>query len=57
MIDVALQRMQGRECRTMPVVRRGTLIGLITMDNIGEFVSVQTAVGGRGNPRMPKSAA
>jgi predicted transcriptional regulator len=44
MIDVALQRLQGRQCRTMPVLRRGNLIGLLTMDNVGEFLSVQGAV-------------
>jgi hypothetical protein len=29
----------------MPVVGRGTLIGLLTMDNVGEFVSIQAALG------------
>ena len=43
MIDMALQRLQDRQCRTMPVLRRGNLIGLLTMDNVGEFLSVQGA--------------
>jgi predicted transcriptional regulator len=47
MLDVALQGLEGRECHTMPVLRRGTLIGLLTTDNVGEFLSVQSAVGGR----------
>jgi Zn-dependent protease len=47
MIDVAFQRLQGRDCHTIPVIRRGTLIGLLTMDNVGEFLRVQTAIGGR----------
>jgi CBS domain-containing protein len=47
MIDVAFQRLQGHECHTIPVVRRGALIGLLTMDNVGEFLRVQTAIGGR----------
>lgn len=47
MIDVAFQRLQGHECRTIPVIRRGHLIGLLTMDNVGEFLGVQTAIGGR----------
>jgi CBS-domain-containing membrane protein len=51
MLDAALRDLQGRECRTMPVLRRGELIGLLTMDNVGEFLSVQAAVGGRGRPR------
>jgi Zn-dependent protease/predicted transcriptional regulator len=47
MIEMALQDMQGRDCHTMPIVRRGHLIGLITMDNVGEFLSVQAALEGR----------
>ena len=51
MIDVVLQRLQGRDCHTIPVLRGGDLIGLVTMDNVGEFVSVQAAVGARGRFR------
>jgi Zn-dependent protease/predicted transcriptional regulator len=47
MIDVAFRRLQEHDCHTIPVVRRGTLIGLLTMDNVGEFLRVQTAIGGR----------
>ena len=45
MIDVVFERLQGHDCHTIPVVRRGSLIGLLTMDNVGEFLSVQAAVG------------
>ena len=55
MIDVTLQRLTGLECRTMPVLRRGKLIGLFTMDNAGEFLSVQTAVRGLEQRRPPAS--
>lgn len=47
MLDVVFQRMQGHECHTIPVVRHGQLLGLLTMDNVGEFLSVQAAIGGR----------
>jgi len=47
MIEVALQRLQGCDCHTMPVVRRGELVGLLTMENVGEFLSVQAATGRR----------
>jgi CBS-domain-containing membrane protein len=47
MIDVAFQRLQEHECHTIPVVRGGRLIGLLTMDNMGEFLRVQAAIGGR----------
>jgi Zn-dependent protease/CBS domain-containing protein len=46
MLDVTFQRLQGHDCRTIPVVRRGDLVGLLTMDNVGEFLSVQAAIGG-----------
>jgi Zn-dependent protease len=47
MLDITFQRLQGHECHTIPVVRRGDLVGLVTMDNVGEFLSVQAALGGR----------
>jgi Zn-dependent protease/predicted transcriptional regulator len=47
MLDITFQRLQGHECHTIPVVRRGDLVGLLTMDNVGEFLSVQAALGGR----------
>jgi Zn-dependent protease/predicted transcriptional regulator len=47
MIDVAFQRLQGRDCHTIPVLRQGTLVGLMTMDNLGELIGVQTALGER----------
>ena len=48
MLEVALQRLQGRQTLTMPVLRRGALVGLLTMDNVGEFISVQTMLGRHG---------
>ncbi|HSC29975.1 MAG TPA: site-2 protease family protein [Vicinamibacterales bacterium] len=51
MIEVAFQRLQDSGCcRTMPVLRRGSLVGLINTENLGEFISVRTALGG-GVPR------
>ena len=44
MLDVALQRMQASPIRTMPVLKQGALVGLLTMENVGEFVSVQAAM-------------
>jgi Zn-dependent protease len=53
MIEVALQHMREHECHTMPVVRRGRLIGLVTMDNVGEFLGVQAALGRQLTTRRP----
>jgi CBS domain-containing protein len=46
MLDITFQRLQSHHCHTIPVVRRGKLVGLLTMDNVGEFINVQAALGG-----------
>jgi Zn-dependent protease/CBS domain-containing protein len=45
MIEVVLQRLQNHKCHTVLVLQREKLIGLITMENLGEFISVQAARG------------
>ena len=45
MIELIFQRLQARGCHTIPVLRGRTLVGLITMENLGEFVRVQAALG------------
>ncbi len=51
MLENALQRLQECSCRTMPVVHGGELVGLVTTDNLGEFMLVQAALGARLSPR------
>ncbi|MEW5984224.1 MAG: site-2 protease family protein [Acidobacteriota bacterium] len=46
MLESAMQQLQECACRTMPVVRGGHIVGLLTMDNVGEFVAIQAALGG-----------
>ena len=43
MLSAALARLQQCRCRTLPVLRNGSLAGLLTMDRIGEFVTAQSA--------------
>lgn len=43
MVDVVLQHLQSPKCHTYPVLQQGRLIGLVTMENVGEFISVQAA--------------
>jgi Zn-dependent protease/predicted transcriptional regulator len=45
MIDAAVRLLQEDSCPTLPVERRGRLVGLLTMENIGELLSVRSAVG------------
>lgn len=42
-LEEAFTRLQGSPVRTMPVVRDGTLLGVLTLDNVGEFFMVHGA--------------
>ncbi len=44
MLEPAFARLQACNCHTMPVVSRGQLVGLLTSDNIGEFLMIQSAL-------------
>lgn len=43
MLETVLGRLQGRDCHTISVLEHGALIGLVTMDNVGEFFMIQAA--------------
>lgn len=42
-LEEAFARLQGSTVRTMPVVLNGTLLGVLTLDNVGEFFMVHGA--------------
>jgi Zn-dependent protease/predicted transcriptional regulator len=44
MLQTALARLQECGCRTLPVVRDGRLIGLVTADNLAEVLMIQEAI-------------
>jgi len=44
MLESALARLQACACHSMPVTSQGRLVGLLTADNIGEFLMIQTAM-------------
>ena len=44
MLEGAFRKLSECQCHTVPVLRDGRLIGLLTMDNVGEFVRIQTAM-------------
>lgn len=43
MLETVLGRLQGRDCHTLPVLDQGVLIGLVTMDNVGELLMIHAA--------------
>lgn len=50
MLDTAFRRLSACKCNTAPVAYQGRLVGIVTMDNIGEFLAIQGALG-RAGPR------
>jgi Zn-dependent protease len=44
MLQDTFQRMQESDCPTLPVVRDGRLVGIITLENIGEWMMIQSAI-------------
>jgi stage IV sporulation protein FB len=49
-IEVVLRRAQAAEgaVLTIPVIQAGVLVGMVTPENVGEFVMVRTALRGVG---------
>ena len=48
MLDTAFARLQGCDCHTLPIIHSGKLVGLVSMDNIGEFIRIQSVLEIRG---------
>ncbi|MCS7303882.1 MAG: site-2 protease family protein [Thermoguttaceae bacterium] len=44
MLETTYQRMQEGQCPVLPVLRAGTLVGLITLENIAEWMMIQSAL-------------
>jgi Zn-dependent protease len=48
------ERMQNADCPLVPVTRRGVLVGLVTLENVGELMMVRSALRRRrGGPAAP----
>lgn len=56
-LDSVIQRMKTDHCSSLPVMRNGSLVGLVTMENIGELVMVNSAVDDRITVRVPEAQA
>lgn len=47
MLERVLARLRECDCESMPVTDRGRLVGLMCSENVGEFLMIQAALGGR----------
>ena len=45
MLETAFNRLQSGECRTLPMLHNDRLVGLLTSENVGEFMMIRTALG------------
>lgn len=48
MLETAFGRLQNCQCHTLPVLHNDQLVGLLTMDGVGEFMRVQSAMKAAG---------
>jgi Zn-dependent protease/predicted transcriptional regulator len=44
MLESVFARLQSSACHSMPVTRNGRLVGIMSQDNIGEFLMIQSAL-------------
>ncbi len=44
MLETAFAKLKDCNCHTLPVTLDGKLVGLMTMDNLGEYMRIQTAL-------------
>jgi predicted transcriptional regulator len=47
MMEKVMKRLQECDCHSLPVVQGNSIVGLITMENIGELVMLKSALGGK----------
>ena len=45
LVESTLARLKEDDCKVLPVMRRGELAGLLTTENLGEYLMIQTALG------------
>ena len=51
--EEVLARLKNCGCHSLPVIRNGQLLGVLTMDNVGEYVMVQSALRGTKTQFVP----
>jgi Zn-dependent protease/CBS domain-containing protein len=54
MLEGAFQRLQASPCHTAPVLQQGQLVGILTAENVGEFLMIQSARQGKRVMQVPQ---
>jgi predicted transcriptional regulator len=44
LVTDVIPELQNHECQTLPVLSQGRLVGLLTSENVGEFLMIRTAL-------------
>ncbi|PYU89608.1 MAG: site-2 protease family protein [Acidobacteria bacterium] len=44
MLETAVKALRARNCRSLPVEHNGRLVGMLTLDNVGEFILIESAL-------------
>jgi Zn-dependent protease len=57
MLETVLTRLSAAPIRTMPVMQNGKMIGLVTLENLGEYLMVQNALHRRNQSALPAAHA
>lgn len=55
LLEPLFLRLRENDCHIAPVVRDGILVGLVTTENVGEFLMIQSAMGKRQPHLVPES--
>ncbi len=57
MLETAFARLQACACHTLPVLQNHDLVGLLTTDNLGEYMMIQAALeAARGRERRGRAS-
>jgi hypothetical protein len=57
LLDVAFRRLQGQPCHVLPVLRGDQVVGLLTPENVGEFVMFRDVIVPSSLPASAHSAS
>jgi len=54
MVEGVLAGLQQNDCKVLPVTRNGELVGILTVENLGEYLMIETALGEAAQAKRAK---